>query len=113
MLTLTLLLILFFIALIIYQIILANSLFVIEGLDNYKPYDTNNPQNALILAQQNAGNIQVLKDQLGDISGLKEEVKQNTKNVTTLQGQMMQMAEAQKEYTNNLTGGSPPNVTGT
>jgi hypothetical protein len=113
MLTLILLLILFFIAILIYQIILANSFFVIEGLDNYKPYDTNNPQNALILAQQNAGNIQVLKDQLGDISGVKEEVKQNTKNVTTLQGQIMQIVEAQKEYTNNLTGGTPPDVTGT
>ena len=113
MLTLILSLILFFIAILIYQIILANSLLVIEGLDNYQPYDTNNPQNALILAQQNAGNIQVLKDQLGDISGLKEEVKQNTKNVTTLQGQIMQIVEAQKEYTNNLTGGTPPDVTGT
>ena len=57
--------------LIFYQIFLAyfgNS--IMEGYENkdeYKPYDTNNPDNALILAQQNAGNIIVLKGQMDEI----------------------------------------------
>jgi uncharacterized protein HemX len=113
MISLIFLLILIFITLLIYQIILANNSLIMEGLDNYQPYDTNNPQNAMILAQQNAGNIQVLKDQIGDISGLKNQVSQNTKNITTLQTQLAQMSSAQKDYANNLTGGSPPTITGT
>ena len=95
MISLNFLLILFFIALLIYQIILANDLSVIEGLDNYKPYDTNNPQNAMILAQQNAGNIAVLKQE-----------------VTTLQGQVTQLASAQKQAADQLTGGKQPAITG-
>ena len=60
MLTLVNVLIVFFIILIVYQIILATK--IVEGLKNnnnkkYKPY----PPNALILAQQNAGNIEYLK----------------------------------------------------
>jgi len=116
MISLISLLILIFITLLIYQIILANNS-IIEGLtppsSSYQPYDTNNPQNAMILAQQNAGNIQVLKDQIGDISGLKNEVSQNTKNITTLQTQLAQMSTAQKDYANKLTGGSPPTISGT
>jgi hypothetical protein len=115
MISLISLLILIFITLLIYQIILANNS-IIEGLtpsSTYQPYDTNNPQNAMILAQQNAGNIQALKDQIGDISGVKNQVSQNTKNITTLQTQLAQMSSAQKNYANNLTGGSPPTVTGT
>ena len=57
MLTLINTLIIFFIILIGYQIILGN--YILEGLENnqsYQQYDTNNPSNALILAQQNAGN---------------------------------------------------------
>ena len=61
MLTLVNILILFFTILVIYQIFLAYSGYsIIEGLtsDNteYQPYNTNDPNNALILSQQNAGN---------------------------------------------------------
>ena len=60
-------LIVFFIILIIYQIFLAHfSNNVIEGLENYKEYDTNDPNNVMILAQQNAGNIEVLRKQFDD-----------------------------------------------
>ena len=58
-------LIVFFIILIIYQIFLAHfSNNVIEGLENYKEYDTNvrnDSNNVMILAQQNADNIEVFK----------------------------------------------------
>ena len=68
MLTLVNILVLFFIILIGYQIILANH--IIEGLESYQPYDTNNPANALILAQQNAGNIEYIKQRLDSVHNL-------------------------------------------
>ena len=115
MLSLINLLILFFIVLIIYQIFLAyieNN--IIEGLANqqYQPYDTNNPNNALILAQQNAGNISVLKSQLDDLNGLNKEVQDISGNVVELQSQVSQMLAAQQNYSTQMTGGSAPNITG-
>lgn len=115
MLSLINLLILFFIVLIIYQIFLAyieNN--IIEGLTNqqYQPYDTNNPNNALILAQQNAGNISVLKEQLDELNGLNKEVQDISGNVIELQSQVSQMLAAQQNYSTQMTGGSAPNITG-
>ena len=117
MLSLINLLILFFLIIIIYQIILACNNSIIEGLtassSTYQPYDTNNPQNALILSQQNAGNIEVLKQQLDGLTGLKPEVQDISGNVVKLQSQVSQLIAAQQQYANKLTGGSPPTVTGT
>jgi predicted PurR-regulated permease PerM len=111
MLTLVNILILFFIFLILYQILLANN--IIEGLENqYQPYDTNNPNNALILAQQNAGNISYLKERLDSVQGLDKQVQDISGNVTTLQSQVTQMVQQQQEYANQMTGGSPPQITG-
>jgi hypothetical protein len=104
--------ILFFIILIIYQIILAYNNTIIEGLDNYQQYDTNNPQNAMILAQQNAGNIQVLKQQMDGITGLNKQVQDISGNVVTLQGQVAQLMAAQKQYANTITQTPPPSVSG-
>jgi len=116
MLSLTNLLIVFFTVLIVYQIFLAytqNSLF--EGLTNgdYQPYDMNNPQNALILAQQNAGNISFLKEKLDDLLGLNKEVQDISGNVITLQEQVAQMVAAQQNYSSQMTGDTTPNITGT
>jgi len=116
MLSLTNLLIVFFTVLIVYQIFLAytqNSLF--EGLTNgdYQPYDMNNPQNALILAQQNAGNISFLKEKLDDLLGLNKEVQDISGNVITLQEQVAQMVAAQQSYSSQMTGDTTPNITGT
>ena len=87
MLTLVNLLIIFFIVLIIYQIFLAyfnNS--ITEGYENkdeYKPYDTNNPDNALILAQQNAGNIsqQGMDSWLQNALGINSQYGQGQQNL--------------------------------
>jgi len=123
MLTLINLLIIFFILLIIFQIILALDGRLIEGFvpppsspspnSTYQPYDTNNPGNALILAQQNAGNIQVLKQQLDGVMGLNSEVQDISGNVVALQDQVTQLVSAQKQYADQMTGGTAPNVTGT
>jgi hypothetical protein len=103
MLTLVNTLIVFFIVLILYQIVLANR--IREGIENnqeYKDYDMNNPANALILAQQNAGNISFLKQRLDSFLGLDKEVQDISGNVVS----------SQKDYANQMTGGTAPNVTG-
>lgn len=119
MLTLVNLLIIFFIMLIFYQIFLGyfeNS--IIEGYESkddkeYKPYDTNNPENAFILAQQNAGNIIVLKGQMDNMLGINQQVQDLSGNVLNLQKQVEDLVQAQKDYANQLTGGTEPEISGT
>ena len=115
MLTLVNILILFFIILIVYQIILANN--IIEGLKNkgsYVPYDAN-PENTLILAQKNAGNIEYLKERIEDIqsSTINKEFQDLSGNVQSLQEQVNGLVSAQKDYADQMTGGTTPNITGT
>ena len=107
--------IVFFILLILYQIFLAN--FIIkEGLDNssssYQPYNTSDPNNAMILAQQNAGNIQVLKQQMDDLSGLNQEVQDISANVVSLQSQVTAIGQAQQQYASQMTSQPTPQITG-
>ena len=111
MLTLINILILFFSFLIIYQILLAyfrDS--IVEGLTKYKPYGDND---ALILAQQNAGNIIVLKSEIDDLTGLKQEFQDLSSNYSGLQSQVNSLVKAQNDYTNQMTGGSNAQITGT
>lgn len=107
----------FFILLIIYQIILAN-INTIEGLTSqsqtqYQSYDTNNPNNVLILAQQNAGNISYLKQRLDSISNINGQIQDLSGNVTTLQQQVNGLIQANQQYTSHAVGKSPPNISGT
>jgi hypothetical protein len=109
------LLIIFFFILLVYQIFLAyTSNTILEGVTNqqYQPYDTNNPNNALILAQQNAGNISVLKSQIDKLNGLNSEVQDISANVVQLQQQVSQMVAAQQSYASQMTSGPPPNISG-
>ncbi len=117
MLTVVNILILFFIILVGYQLILANH--VKEGLKNnkskenkYQPYDMNNPANALILAQQNAGNINYLKQRFDSVQGMYKQLQDLSGNVATLQDQMDGLVTAQQQYATQMTGGVAPNVTG-
>jgi len=116
MLTLINILILFFAILIISQIFLEcfrdN---IIEGLtsNTYQPYDNNNPNNAMILAQQNAGNIAVLQKEITSLNGINQEVQDISGNVANLQSQVTSLVNAQNNYANNMTGGSEPQITGT
>jgi hypothetical protein len=114
MLSLINLLIIFFVLLIVYEIFLAYlGSYIKEGLENeYKPYDTNNPANALILAQQNAGNINFLKSQVDSLLGLNREVNDISGNVVALQDQVNQLVAAQQQYANQMTGGEAPDVSG-
>ncbi len=107
-------LIIFFILLITYQIILGNN--IIEGLDNnnsYNSYDTNNTENALILAQKNAGNIDYLKSRFDDVQGMYKDVQDLSGTVISLQEQVNGLVTAQKDYANQMTGGVAPSISGT
>jgi len=104
-------LVVFFLILIIYQLLLASH--IIEGLENqYQQYDTNNPNNALILAQQNAGNISFLKQRLDSLTDINEQVQDLSGNVLTLQTQVTDLVQAQQNYTDQMTGGTVPEITG-
>ncbi len=106
-------LIIFFIFLIVYQIILANYN-VVEGLKNndsnkvYKDY----PPNALILSQQNAGNIEYLKKKTDDLQNIQSVVNDLSGNVASLQQQVNGLVSAQQQMVTQMTGGSPPDITG-
>ncbi len=110
MLTLVNILIVFFIILISYQIILANH--IVEGLENndkkYKPY----PPNALILAQQNAGNIEYLNNKYNDLQNINTIVNDLSGNVASLQQQVNGLVTTQQQLVTQMTGGSPPDITG-
>ena len=113
MLTIINLLIIIFIILIISQIFLAHfSDSIIEGLENYKEYDTNDPNNVMILAQQNAGNIEVLKQEFEKISGLKQQVDDISGNMVNLTKQVDDLVQAQEDYLAQNLPAEPPEITG-
>jgi hypothetical protein len=108
---LILFLILLFFIIISCQLFLAH-VGVTEGLENYKEYDTNDPNNAMILAQQNAGNIAVLKENLDGLSGLKQIVTDMSGNITNLQTQVDGLVQAQQDYISQSGVTEPPTITG-
>ncbi len=108
-----------FILLIIYQISLAHftaSASLIEGLENaneYKDYDMNDPNNALILGQQNAGNISYLKIRVDELAGIKAKVDSLQQNVDSMQVQIDGLVQQQADYAQDLAGNKPVEVSGT
>lgn len=104
-------LIIFFIILIFYQLLLASNM--VEGLENqYTSYDTNNPANALILAQQNAGNISYLKERLDSYNDVHKQVQDLSGNYDVLEKQINDLMTAQQDYANQMTGGVAPEISG-
>ncbi len=112
-------LIIFFLLLIAYQIILAcmSQNNFREGLEDskekYKDYNTNDPNNAMILAQQNAGNIEYIKGRIDEIVGLKGIVMDNCGNIVSLNEQMMGLIQQQAELQQDMVGDEPADVSGT
>ena len=117
-------LIVIFVCLLVYQTFLAlfpNKL--IEGLENetssetkskeYQPYNVSDPSNALILAQQNAGNIEVLKGRIDEFDGVKEKLDTMQQNINSMQVQMDGLVQQQADYAAEIAGSTPPTVTGT
>lgn len=109
------LVIVFFIFLLSYQIFLEffkNK--TIEGLKTqYSAYNTDNPDNALILSQKNAGNIESLKEQLDDLSQVKPRVDDLKQQVDLLNTQIQDLVKQQAVFAQQIAGDTPPEVTGT
>ena len=107
-------LIIFFTYLIGYQIFLALTPNIVEGLtnDTYKPYNMNDPNNALILGQQNAGNIEVLKGRIDKLDGVDAKVDTMQQNMISMQVQMDSLVEQQSSFATDLAGDEPVTVTG-
>jgi len=77
--------------------------------NGFQPYD---PNNASILAQQNAGNIEVLKQQIDSLNSLNNEVQDISGNVAKLQSQVTQLIGAQQQYVQQVTPSTTPTITG-
>lgn len=108
----------FFVLLLLYQIFLAynsDNYKLVESLENmtYKEYDTNNPNNIMILTQQNSGNIQYLKQQIDSLLKLQKQVSDISGNVVSLQEQVQGIISAQKDYANKQLPPQTPTITGT
>ena len=107
-------LIVFFCLLLIYQSFLALK----EGFQEasqYQSYNTNDPNDkngAMILGQQNAGNIEYLKQQISALSGLEKEVKNTSSNVEELNTQVIALTQQQKEAATQMVGTEPVQVSG-
>jgi hypothetical protein len=118
-------LIVLFVLLVTYQIILAVSpIFIqntlIEGLENattssqeYKPYNISDPNNSLILPQQNAGNIEVLKGRVDKLDGLNDKVVTMQQSIDLMQTQIDGLVQQQADYAQEIAGSTPPDITGT
>lgn len=116
-------LIIVFLVLIIYHMFFETLL--VEGLENssesdstseevpYKPYNLNDPNNALILAQQNAGNIDYLKQRMDGLSGTKERLDNMQENINSIQTQVDALVQQQADYAQSLAGSEPAEITGT
>lgn len=121
-----------FVVLLSYQIYLANDKFglnihpnkLIEGLENedlnttassqeYKPYNLNDPNNSLILAQQNAGNIEVLKGRIDNLDSVNKKVDDIQQSINLMQTQIDGLVQQQADYAQEIAGSTPPKVTGT
>jgi hypothetical protein len=109
-----------FISLILYQLFLAYTSKdftylegFVEGLETdqvYKDYDGND---AMILSQQNAGNIKVLKGQFDGIQGLDKRVTDLQTKVDTIQEQVNGIVSAQQDFAQQSMPSEPVSISGT
>lgn len=98
-------LIIFFIILILYQLVLETK--VIEGLTTqYEDYSTTDLSNTSALAIQNANNIQYLAEQMNNGSTIFQDL---SGNVQTLQTQVNGLVQAQQQYASQIPA---PQITG-
>ena len=79
----------------------------------YRQYDKQIADNTFMLAQQNAGNIEYLKQRIDAVQGQYQQVQDLCGNVQALQTQVNGLVQAQQDYANQMTGGTAPEVTGT
>lgn len=115
-------LILLFVFLLVYQIyqiyldIYSSNL--IEGLTNNSAASSDKPQNltepnSLILSQQNAVNIEVLKGRVDTLDGMDKKIDNIKLSVDAMQMQINSLVQQQADYAQELAGPTPPIITGT
>jgi hypothetical protein len=84
---------------------------------SYQPYNVSAPNQSLILAQQNAGNIEVLKGRIDSYdeeqSALKKKTTDLDQAMQSMQTQIDGLVQQQAEYAQDLAGSSPATITGT
>jgi len=100
-------LIIFFTSIILYKILfyIGTSFNLIEGIENtYKEYSGD----PMILAQQNAGNIEYLKSRVDDLSNIKGDVETMKQDMQTMQIQVDGLVQQQADMTVELSGGGEP-----
>ena len=101
-------LIIFFTSIILYKILfyIGTSFNLIEGMENsYKEYSGDDP---MILAQQNAGNIEYLKSRVDDLSNIKGDVDTMKQDMSTMQIQIDGLVQQQADMATELSGGGEP-----
>jgi uncharacterized protein YoxC len=64
------------------------------------------------MAQQNAGNIEYLKERIDAVQGIFNQVQDLSGNVSALQDQMNGLITANTQYTTQMVGDKPPEITG-
>lgn len=81
--------------------------------ESYKPYNFNSPNGALILSQQNAGNIDYLKIRVDELNEMKGRVDQIQLDMDSMQTQIDSLVEQQQQLGNDLVGTNEVEVSGT
>lgn len=76
----------------------------------YKEYDSSD---AMILSQQNAGNIAFLKSRIDELSKIGDSAGEMQQNIELLQSQINDLVQQQADYAQQISGGEPVDVTGT
>jgi hypothetical protein len=69
----------------------------------YQPYNKNDPNSALILSQQNAGNIEYLKGRVTDLDKSSKKIDAMSQNMGSMQTQIDAMVQQQAEYANSIS----------
>ena len=78
----------------------------------YRQYDKKISDNTFLLAQQNAGNIEYLKERVNTIQDMADEVNQLSSDVDALQQQVSGLVQANTQYTSQNLGTTPPEISG-
>lgn len=75
----------------------------------YQPYNSNDPNSALILSQQNAGNIDYLKDRVTDLEKSNTKIDAMSQNMGSMQTQIDSLVQQQVEFAKEMSTPPPAN----
>lgn len=73
----------------------------------YQPYNSNDPNSALILSQQNAGNIEYLKGRVTDLEKSNIKIDEMSQNMGSMQTQIDSLVQQQVEFAKEMSNPTP------